>query len=164
MPSIAFDGIGGINLIWAETPGNVDGPVSVTIRYARFNNTAALVGPASYTASLTPTPFPINSHFNIGLLSNDYQMLAASGCVLYGAYARTDPVNPSHGASIFVRRIVIDCAVADADADSMVTSADPPAFLAAFSSGSATADVNMDNSVKRAGCCDFLAAYSTYGP
>jgi hypothetical protein len=166
MPSVAIDAMGGINLMWADTPAADDGPTDVTIRYARFNNTAALSGPASFIQSLTPMPFRLSSVFGIGRLQNDYHVLSASGCVLYAAYARTDPTNfDPHGGSIYVRRITIGtCATADVDGDSAVTSNDPNAFLAAFSTGSPLADVNMDDSVNSQDVVDFLAAYSAHAP
>jgi hypothetical protein len=164
MPSIAIDKLGGINLIFIHHRDQAGTPIEVTVRYARFDTVASMAGPASHVQDLTPL-FPLTSTFQIGLLSNDYQMIAASGCVLYAAYARTDPAFPLRGSSVYVRRIVIgSCGLADADGDGNISSNDPPVFLAAMAANSLQADVNMDGAVDVQDSMEFFNAYNAAYP
>ncbi|MEX2218165.1 MAG: GC-type dockerin domain-anchored protein [Phycisphaerales bacterium] len=162
MPAVLLDGEGGVNLLFIShrDTGQLTALPEVTVRFARFPSIASMSGNNAAVRDLTQ-PFPVTSTFNIGLQHNDYQMAALEGCVIYCAYARTDPANPSLGSSIFVRRLLVgQCELADADMNARVNSADPVAFLSALAAGSPDADVNRDGVLNAQDFVDYTAAYT----
>ncbi|MCC6660630.1 MAG: hypothetical protein IT437_07060 [Phycisphaerales bacterium] len=181
VPSIAIDGMGGINLLYYDTRNNVVPDSSnyafLDAYYARITGfgtpqqdlrTYRLTGQSFCTTCSNPCSAQDDCPYELGgdleQFVGDYNRLDASGCDVYLSYMAIDMPDPQRPGKrhMYVRRV--DLCPPDADSDMMVNAADVSAFQAFITAGDPRADFNRDGTVSVADYSAFSAAYSAWGP
>jgi hypothetical protein len=158
LPSIAIDGLGGINLLFWRTnspDGTPPEQAAASVRYARFASfSQVLAGQnASFWQDLSAQVHPTPGF-------GDYFMLTAVGCGrLYAAWV----TDQSGTSQVYVNRINASgsCDVADADSSGLVNVDDALAFTTAFAGANPAADVNRDQHVDAEDAAAFYGAWNS---
>jgi hypothetical protein len=152
LPAIAIDRFGGVNILYYALL-DTGGSYTAQPKWARISGLSGVIGAGDIqTKVLGPAfPRPTLNDGSIGILK-EYQMIAASGSVLYACYmsAHEGPMN------IYVSKI--DLSPLDVDGDGIPDGRDIGAFVGALANGLPEADVNDDHAVDGADVEAFLAS------
>jgi hypothetical protein len=173
MPSIAIDGVGGINLLFYETRHNPvpdDYPSAFLDAYYTRITGFGTSHQQVFTARLSPTTFctdclecgfPNPCEYedpSLVQFIGDYNTIDAAGCDAYVAYMTTETGQRHY----YVRRI--DLCPPDADDNLVVNTIDVSSFQALFAAHDPKADFNRDGIVDVNDLAGFLASYASWSP
>jgi hypothetical protein len=137
-PSVAFDGYGGINVLYYA----IDNNGLVTPRFVRLSSLTATPFRAALGASFDPVLYTGAPTF-----LGDYPMVAGGNCTMYPFWSGIieDPVTGQMRYAVFVNRVRI--CDADADESDAVNASDVFAYTMQYLAQDARADLNRDGVV-----------------